>query len=218
MSAQRGVGTGPGGSGSGYVGDNVAAPVSGPPAEASPWNVANAVTVLRIGLVPVFAWLLLSGGDDPRWRLGAFTVFLVAILTDRVDGEIARKRGLVTTFGKIADPIADKALTGMGFVGLSLLGELSWWVTGVVLGREWLVTLVRLLVIRHGVIAASRGGKLKTVLQAVALCGYLLAVDDVLHAAAALAMAAAVVVTVVTGVEYVVQAVHVRREGRQAGR
>jgi len=177
----------------------------------SPWNIANALTLLRIALVPLFAWLLLSqGGHEPLWRIGAFLVFLVAILTDRVDGQVARKRGLVTNVGKIADPIADKALTGMAFVGLSIIGDLSWWVTGVVLAREWLITLVRLLVIRHAVMAASRGGKLKTVLQAVALCAYLLPVSGPLHLVAVVAMAAAVIVTVVTGVDYLVQAARLR--------
>jgi CDP-diacylglycerol---glycerol-3-phosphate 3-phosphatidyltransferase len=188
-------------------------------APPSNWNLPNALTLLRILLVPLFGWLLLSnGGDDPWWRVGAFCCFLAAMVTDRFDGEIARRRGLITNFGKIADPIADKALTGTAFVGLSLLGELSWWVTGLVLGREALITLLRFVVIRYGVIAASRGGKLKTVLQVAALCGYLLPVGDIawLHVPAMLLMAAAVVVTVASGVEYVVQAARVWRGGRVA--
>jgi CDP-diacylglycerol---glycerol-3-phosphate 3-phosphatidyltransferase len=190
-----------------------------PPAPPSNWNLPNALTVLRILLVPLFGWLLLSnGGDEAWWRVGAFCCFLAAMLTDRFDGEIARRRGLVTDFGKIADPIADKALTGTAFIGLSLLGELSWWVTGLVLGREALITLLRFVVIRYGVIAASRGGKLKTVLQAAALCGYILPVADItlLHVPAMLLMAAAVLVTVASGVEYVVQAARVWRDGRLA--
>ena len=192
-----------------------------PPAPHPPpsnWNLPNALTLLRILMVPVFGWLLLAhGGDDPRWRVGACVAFLAAMLTDRLDGEIARRRGLVTNFGKIADPIADKALTGTAFVGLSLLGELPWWVTVVVLGREVLITLVRFVVIRYGVIAASRGGKLKTVLQSIALCGYVLPIAEiaVLHVLAMLVMAAAVVVTVVTGAEYVVHALRVWRQGRR---
>jgi CDP-diacylglycerol--glycerol-3-phosphate 3-phosphatidyltransferase len=191
-----------------------------PPAPHAPpsnWNLPNGLTLLRILMVPVFGWLLLAhGGEEPLWRVGAFVAFLAAMLTDRLDGEIARRRGLVTNFGKIADPIADKALTGTAFVGLSLLGELPWWVTVVVLGRELLITVIRFVVIRYGVIAASRGGKLKTVLQSIALCAYLLPVAEVtvLHVVAMLVMAAAVVVTVVTGAEYVVHAVRVWREGR----
>jgi CDP-diacylglycerol---glycerol-3-phosphate 3-phosphatidyltransferase len=185
-------------------------------ADPSPWNLPNALTMLRIALVPLFGWLLLAqGGDEDLWRVAAFAVFLGAILTDKVDGDLARKRGLVTDFGKIADPIADKALTGMAFVGLSLLGELPWWVTAVVLGRELAITLVRFVVIRRGVMAASRGGKLKTMLQAIALCGFILPLAGIvwLHTIAWLIMGAAVLVTVVTGIEYVVQAARLWRSG-----
>ncbi|MDQ4085457.1 MAG: CDP-diacylglycerol--glycerol-3-phosphate 3-phosphatidyltransferase [Actinomycetota bacterium] len=194
---------------------------SPPGAPPSNWNVPNALTLLRILIVPLFGWLLLShGGEDVGWRLAAFVCFALAMVTDRFDGEIARRRGLVTTFGKVADPIADKALIGTAFVGLSLLGELPWWVTVVVLGRELLITLLRFAVIRYGVIAASRGGKLKTVLQTVALCAYVLPVADVtaLHLVAVGVMAAAVVVTVWTGGEYVVQSARMWREGRRGVR
>jgi CDP-diacylglycerol--glycerol-3-phosphate 3-phosphatidyltransferase len=183
----------------------------------SPWNLPNALTLLRIAMVPVFGWSLLAdGGQDDRWRITAFVLFVLAILTDKVDGDLARKRGLVTDFGKIADPIADKALTGMAFVGLSLIGELPWWVTVVVLGRELLITLIRFVVIRHGVIAASRGGKLKTTMQAVALCAFILPFAEifVFHWLAWVLMLAAVVVTLVTGGEYVAQAARMWRDGR----
>jgi CDP-diacylglycerol--glycerol-3-phosphate 3-phosphatidyltransferase len=143
-------------------------------------------------------------------------VFLLAILTDRFDGDIARRRGIVTDFGKMVDPIADKALTGMAFVGLSVIGELAWWVTIVVLVRELGITVLRFVVIRYGVIAASRGGKLKTLLQSVAILAYLLPVGGIIHVLALASMAAAVIVTVVTGVDYVVQAIAVRRRGRAA--
>jgi CDP-diacylglycerol--glycerol-3-phosphate 3-phosphatidyltransferase len=136
----------------------------------SAWNVPNALTVLRLVLVPLFVWLLLrDGGNGDGNRLIATAAFVVAIVTDRFDGDIARRWNLVTNFGKIADPIADKALTGAAFIGLSYLGELPWWVTVVVMVREWGVTALRFWVIRQGVMPASRGGKLKTVLQAIAL-------------------------------------------------
>ncbi len=187
----------------------------GASAEARPsnFNIANALTVLRILMVPVFAWLLLAeSGDDTVYRVAAFVVFLLAMVTDRVDGELARRRGLITDFGKIADPIADKALTGMAFVGLSIIGELWWWVTIVVLVREWGITLMRFWVIRRGVIAASRGGKIKTVLQTVALAMYIFPLPDWGLWAAHAAMAATVAVTVVTGLDYIRQAFTLRRD------
>ncbi len=177
------------------------------------WNLPNALTTLRILLTPLLGYLLLAqGGNDITLRIWAFVVFLVAIITDRIDGDIARRRNLVTDFGKIMDPIADKALTGMAFIGLSLIGELWWWVTIVVLGREVWVTALRFWVIRRGVIAASRGGKIKTTLQAFALMGFILPFRQLTGAwepvglalwwVAVVLMAAAVVVTVVTGYDY----------------
>src|SRR4051795_1225019 len=135
-------------------------------ATASNWNVPNALTTLRILMVPFFGWALLAdGGTSLLWRTVAWVLFVAAMITDKVDGDIARSRNLITNFGKIADPIADKALTGMAFVGLSIIGEVWWWVTIVVLVREWGITAVRFWVIRHGVMAAGRGGKVKTLLQ-----------------------------------------------------
>ncbi len=191
----------------------------------SNWNVPNALTTLRIVMVPFFGWALLQdGGDSVGWRVLAWFLFVLAMLTDKVDGDLARKHNMVTDFGKIADPIADKAMTGMAFIGLSIIGDLWWWVTIVVLVREWGITLLRLWVIRYGVMAAGRGGKLKTVLQTVALGALLLplrllegpweTVGLVLWWIAVAVMAAAVLLTVVTGVDYVVKAVAVRREGR----
>jgi CDP-diacylglycerol--glycerol-3-phosphate 3-phosphatidyltransferase len=183
--------------------------------EAGLWNVANVLTMARIVLVPVFVVFLFAGGT--AWRLAALGTFVVASLTDLLDGRLARSRGLVTDFGKIADPVADKALTGAALIGLSALGELPWWVTGVIMFRELAVTALRFWVIRWGVIAASRGGKLKTLLQVIAICLYLL--PSALSPPAVvreLFMAAAVVVTVVTGVDYVLQAVRLRRSGPAA--
>jgi CDP-diacylglycerol--glycerol-3-phosphate 3-phosphatidyltransferase len=133
-------------------------------------NVPNALTTLRILLVPVFGWALLQdGGDSSTWRWIACGIFAVAMITDKIDGDLARKHNLVTDFGKIADPIADKAITGMAFIGLSIVGDIWWWVTIVVLLREWSVTLLRLSVLKHVVIAAARSGQIKTVLQSLAL-------------------------------------------------
>ena len=183
----------------------------------SPWNLANYLTVLRLLLVPVFLVLLLGqDGQDDQWRYGAAAVFLLAAWTDRIDGQIARSRGLITSFGKMADPIADKALTGGAFVALSILGELPWWVTLLVLGRELGITLLRFFVIRHGVMPASHGGKLKTVLQATAIVMYVLPLSGWLATGRAWVMVLAVVVTVVTGLDYVVRALHLRRTSERA--
>jgi CDP-diacylglycerol---glycerol-3-phosphate 3-phosphatidyltransferase len=136
------------------------------------WNLPNVLTGIRILLVPVYGFALLhDGGDSVGWRVLATVVFAVAMVTDKVDGDIARSRGLVTNFGKIADPIADKAMTGMAFIGLSIVGDIWWWVTIVVLVREWSVTLLRLSILQRVVVAAAQSGKIKTVLQAVALTG-----------------------------------------------
>ena len=184
---------------------------------ASAWNIANALTVLRLLLVPVFGALLLArAGDDRGFRIGACAVFALASYTDRVDGQLARRRNLVTSFGKLADPIADKALIGAALIGLSLLDELPWWVTVLVVVREIGVTLLRFWVIRHGVIAASRGGKLKTLLQAVAIGLYVLPLTGPLASTRAAVMALAVLVTMVTGIDYVARAVTLRRTSARA--
>lgn len=189
-------------------------PAATPPQTVRVANVANAMTMLRLLLVPVFAVLLLhGGGQDTGWRVVATVAFGVASLTDRIDGQLARSRGLVTEFGKLADPIADKVLTGTALIGLSVLGLLWWWVTTVILVREVGVTVLRFWVIRHGVIPVSRGGKLKTVLQALAIGLYLLPLSDGPPDAAVWMMAVALGLTVVTGVDYVVRAITVRRLG-----
>ena len=176
------------------------------------WNIANALTLLRIILVPVFGWLLLASAEKPvAWRVAASVCFVVAVVTDRFDGELARRRGLVTDVGKIADPIADKALMGTALVGLSMLDELWWWVTLVVLAREVGITLMRFFVIRHGVMPAGRGGKLKTALQAAAVTLYVVPKPDWLDPVAVALMAGAVVMTVVTGADYVGKAVRLVR-------
>jgi CDP-diacylglycerol--glycerol-3-phosphate 3-phosphatidyltransferase len=149
------------------------------------WNLPNVLTGVRILIVPFFGVALLhDGGDSILWRAVAAVLFAAAMVTDKIDGDIARARGLVTNFGKIADPIADKALTGMAFVGLSIVGDIWWWVTAIVLLREWSVTLLRLSILRRVVVAAAQSGKVKTVLQAIALTALSLPlrqVHDPLH-------------------------------------
>ncbi|MET9579503.1 CDP-diacylglycerol--glycerol-3-phosphate 3-phosphatidyltransferase [Streptomyces sp. DT199] len=182
--------------------------------QASVWNIANLLTMLRLVLVPAFVALMLAdGGYDPAWRSLAWAAFAIAMITDLFDGHLARTYNLVTDFGKIADPIADKAIMGAALICLSALGDLPWWVTGIILGRELGVTLLRFWVIRYGVIPASRGGKLKTLTQGVAVGMYVLALTGWLATLRWWVMAAAVVLTVVTGLDYVKQAIVLRRQG-----
>lgn len=177
-------------------------------------NVANALTIVRLVLVPVFLFALFAdGGNETRWRIGAFVIFAVAMVTDRFDGALARNYGMITEFGKLADPIADKALLGAALIGLSLLHELPWWVTVVILVREIGITILRFVVLHRGVIPASHGGKLKTLVQAVAIGLFILPLSGVWHTAAWVIMAVAIVLTVVTGIDYVVQAL---KESRQS--
>lgn len=188
----------------------------------SNFNIANALTVLRIAGVPLFGWMLLTqSGESVTWRLVAWVAFGLLMFTDKIDGDLARKHNLITDFGKIADPIADKALTGMAFVGLSIIGVLWWWVTILLLVREWGITLMRAVMVRRGVVMpASRGGKLKTVLQSIAIGGYLLPLElwsgpipVILLWVTHVVMAAALAVALVTGVQYVIDA---RRLSRPA--
>jgi CDP-diacylglycerol--glycerol-3-phosphate 3-phosphatidyltransferase len=175
-------------------------------------NLPNALTTLRLALVPLFGWLLLrEDGADAASRVAAVVVFIAAMVTDWADGRIARDRGLVTSFGKIVDPIADKALIGMALVGLSLLGQVPWWVTIVILAREIGVTLLRFAVIRHGVMPAGRGGKTKTALQTVTLVLLMLPLPDSWSWFTTLLLGASVLVTVVTGLDYLVSAIRLRQ-------
>jgi CDP-diacylglycerol--glycerol-3-phosphate 3-phosphatidyltransferase len=192
-------------------------PAAQPAQTARVVNIANALTLLRLLLVPVFVVLFfMDGGHSSGWRIWAFAVFAVATITDLIDGDLARSRGLVTDVGKVADPIADKALTGAALIGLSIVGDLPWWVTLVILVREIGVTALRFFVIRHGVIPASRGGKAKTLLQNVAIGLYILPLTGLAATARFWLMAAAVVITVVTGADYVARAIRLRRTSERA--
>lgn len=178
-------------------------------------NLANALTALRLVLVPVFLLFLFAGdGHETASRITAFVIFAVAVVTDRLDGALARTYGMITEFGKLADPIADKMLIGAALIGLSMLGDLPWWVTTVILAREIGVTVLRFAVLHRGVIPASRGGKLKTLVQAIAIGLFILPLQGwpaIWTTVAWWVMGAAVVLTVLTGVDYVVSAV---REAR----
>lgn len=182
-------------------------------AKPSNWNLPNALTVLRIIMVPAFAVVLFMHPDDQSWRLAATIIFVAAILTDLADGYIARKYNLVTDFGKLWDPIADKALTGTAFIALGILGELQWWIIVIILVREWGITWLRGAIAKYGVMAANRGGKLKTVTQSIALTLYLLGfawMPEWLQMVAFAIMLLAFVLTVVTGLDYIREAMKIR--------
>jgi len=169
-------------------------------------NIPNVLTVARLFMVPVFGYLTLAieQTDTVQWL--SATVFLIAALTDLVDGVWARRYGLVTNFGKIADPIADKALIGTALVALSIQGEIAWWVTGIIIFREVAITILRFWVIKHGVIPASRGGKVKTVSQIVAIVAFLIPLGGWVDAVAQMSLGVALALTVTTGIDYVLKA------------
>lgn len=197
----------------------------------SNWNVPNALTTLRIIMVPFFGWALLTeGGTNPVWRWVAFGLFVGAMITDKIDGDLARKHNLITDFGKIADPIADKAITGMAFIGLAIIHPFMpawlWWtITVVVLVREWAVTIARLSIAKHVVLAANSSGKVKTVFQTIGLAGFVLPFDSFpagwMHTVgmglwwlADAFLAASVWLTVSSGIEFARDAAHQRREAK----
>jgi CDP-diacylglycerol--glycerol-3-phosphate 3-phosphatidyltransferase len=191
---------------SGFRGRVVASGTS----QVSNGNIANIITVVRILLAPLFVWLvLLDGGEHGIWRFIAAALFIAAIATDGLDGALARKRNLVTNSGIILDPIADKILIGGALIALALVAELPWWVVIVILAREIGITLFRLMALADRVIPASRGGKLKTVLQAVTLSSWLvptwLLLGSWVFILNWVLMGAVIVVTVATGLDYLVK-------------
>jgi CDP-diacylglycerol--glycerol-3-phosphate 3-phosphatidyltransferase len=164
-------------------------------------------------VVPILAWLLFreDAASDSN-RLIAGVLFIIAALTDIADGTIARRWNLITNFGKIFDPIADKALIGVALVGLSYLNLLDWWFTWVILARELFVTFLRFWVINKGVIPASRGGKLKTIMQIIAISFYLLPLPETVSLLAEVLMYVAVILTLATAVDYIMKAIITDRD------
>jgi CDP-diacylglycerol--glycerol-3-phosphate 3-phosphatidyltransferase len=186
------------------VNDHTAAPV----ATVSNWSAPNIITIVRIFFAPVFIWMLLTAGGDVNdpLRWWAAILFVVGMGTDGLDGWIARRYNLITDLGKILDPIADKILIGGALVTLSILGELPWWVTGLILLREVGITVYRFVVINDRVIPASRGGKIKTVTQFLAITLALLPLASVwgegMNVVNTILMSAALIITVLTGLDY----------------
>lgn len=179
-------------------------------------NIANIITVVRILAAPLVLWLIVvDSGEWGVWRIVAAALFVLAISTDGVDGALARRRNLITTSGVLLDPIADKALTGAAFVGLALVAELPWWIVVVVLGREIIITVFRLVVAKKTVIPASRGGKLKTLTQGIALGSWLtpswLLFGEWVFTLNWVLMGVVVVLTVATGIDYLIRGIRTSR-------
>lgn len=188
-----------------------------PPTQPSNWNLPNIITVIRILLAPIFFWMLLAdGGADTALRWWAAVLFIVAIGTDGIDGAIARRKNLVTDLGKLLDPIADKLLTSGALICLSILAELPWWVTAIIVVREVGITVWRFVELGRGnVVPASKGGKLKTLVQSIAISLALLPfwtiLGDWIHWVNGIAMTAAVIITVYTGVQYLADAARLKK-------
>jgi CDP-diacylglycerol---glycerol-3-phosphate 3-phosphatidyltransferase len=166
-------------------------------------NLPNALTIFRILALPFCAYALFkNGGDDDNWRIIAFTLFFIVGLSDILDGKIARSRNQITEFGKLLDPIADKAMLATASIGASILGMLSWWVTAIFLIREVAVTILRFAVIKKGVIPASKGAKVKTFFQSFGVGFYILPLPSYLNLPRDIFMAVAIYLTISTGVTY----------------
>jgi CDP-diacylglycerol--glycerol-3-phosphate 3-phosphatidyltransferase len=166
-------------------------------------NLPNFLTVLRIIAVPFCAYALFkNGGDDHKWQVIAWCGFFTVGLTDFFDGRIARSRKQITSFGAFLDPVADKIAIGTAMVGLSILGKLWWIVTISILAREIAVTVLRLFVIKDGVIPASKGGKLKTLFQGFGISFYILPLPSYLYFPRDIFMAIAIILTMTSGYDY----------------
>jgi len=166
-------------------------------------NLPNSLTIFRIIALPFCAYALFkNGGNDNNWRIIAFILFFIVGLSDVLDGKLARSRNQITEFGKLLDPIADKAMLATAAIGTSMIGLLSWWVTAIFLIREIAVTILRFAVIKQGVIAASKGAKLKTFLQNFGVGFYILPLPTFLYLPRDIFMAAAILLTITTGFDY----------------
>jgi len=166
-------------------------------------NLPNFLTILRLLALPFCAYALFKdGGDNSTWRIIAWCGFFLVGLTDFFDGRLARSRNTITSFGTFLDPVADKAAIGTAMIGLSMQHKLWWLVTIVILAREVSVTVLRLAVIKNGVIPASKGGKLKTMMQGFGIGFYILPLPQLLNWPRDIFMAATVAITISTGVDY----------------
>jgi CDP-diacylglycerol--glycerol-3-phosphate 3-phosphatidyltransferase len=184
-------------------------------------HVPNVITVVRILFAPAFFVLLILAGTDLEspLRWWAAGLFIFGMATDGIDGWLARRFDAVSDFGKLMDPIADKVLTGGAIIAISVLGELPWWVTALILIREIGITVWRMVELGDNVVvAASWAGKVKTVLQFFAISAALLPLAPVLgdgyNILNVVLMTVATVATLASGLDYLVAATRARRASR----
>jgi CDP-diacylglycerol--glycerol-3-phosphate 3-phosphatidyltransferase len=164
----------------------------------------NFITVARLLFVPVGAYTLFkNGGNDPLWQYISWIVFFILGMSDVLDGNLARSRNSITEFGKFLDPVADKVMIGTAMISLSILNRLPWWITIVILVREIGITIFRLAVIKRGVIAANKGGKIKSTFQNFGVGFYVLPLNEGLYWFRDGFMLIAVILTIATGFYYV---------------
>lgn len=164
----------------------------------------NWLTVLRIALIPTGVWALFHS-PSAMWQSIAWLIYFILGMTDILDGHWARKSGRTTPLGAFLDPVADKALIGSAMISLAILDRFPWWIVVVILVREIGITIFRLLVIKDGVIPASKGGKVKTLMQNFGVSFYMLPIPESLHILRDLFMAVAVFLTIWTGIDYIIQ-------------
>jgi CDP-diacylglycerol--glycerol-3-phosphate 3-phosphatidyltransferase len=167
------------------------------------FNLPNMLTIVRILSLPFCAWALLSeNGENSGLRIFAWFLFFIVAMTDVVDGRLARSSNQITDFGEFWDPIADKALIATALISLNFLNLLPIWITLIILGRELAVTILRIAVIKGGVIPASKVGKLKTLIQNFSVGFYILPLPGWLHIPRDLFMGVAIALTIYSGYQY----------------
>ncbi len=167
-------------------------------------NIANKLTLFRVALVPFFVLFMLTN-FTPYNRWIAFAIFLIATITDKLDGTIARKYNMITDFGKFMDPIADKLLVSSALICLTGTGEIPVWATIVIIAREFAISGIRLVAADNGTaIAASWWGKIKTIAQ-MGMIIIILTDLDALRLPGQIIMYVAIVLTVISAVEYIIK-------------
>ncbi len=197
------------------------APASHPDTAPVPlWNIANILTIARCVMVPVFIVVAALYEHSVPGRFVVAAIFVVAMFTDYLDGHLARSRNLITDFGKIVDPIADKGITGAAFIMLSVWDYVPWWMTILILLREFGITLMRFTILKYGALPANLAGKTKTMMQSIAITYCLLPLELWWAPAAWIGLALvtiAFVLTIWSGLVNLRDGLRLRREALGSG-